>query len=66
MIIKLGLIKLFDQRVDICDELKQVGEACPLSKGVFELQKEVDIPGGIPPGTFSFIFPSYSCFIVYR
>ena len=47
--VKLGIIKLYDQRVDLCKEVHEIGEQCPFNKGVLNLEKIVDIPRAVPP-----------------
>lgn len=50
--VKWGMIKLIHQKVDFCEQLKEVNETCPLEKGVMKVYKEVAIPSQVPPGTF--------------
>ncbi|KAJ3087286.1 Phosphatidylglycerol/phosphatidylinositol transfer protein [Quaeritorhiza haematococci] len=50
--VKLGLVKLFDGRIDFCEEIKQVGEECPIPKGPLGIAKTVDIPSELPPGRY--------------
>jgi len=50
--VKWGMIKLIHQKVDFCEQLKEVNETCPLEKGVMKVYKEVAIPQQVPPGTF--------------
>ena len=46
--VKLGFIGLLDQDMDLCEQIKNVGRACPLPEGPFELEHTVDIPGEAP------------------
>jgi len=47
--VKYGFIKLINQQVDFCEQLKQVDEKCPLEKGDMTILKEVEIPKEVPP-----------------
>ena len=46
---KLGFIQLVDQDFDLCDQIKNVGEECPLRKGPISVDKNFDIPQELPP-----------------
>ncbi|KAI8594014.1 ML domain-containing protein [Geranomyces variabilis] len=50
--VKLGLIKLVDTRLDLCDETKKIDEECPIEKGPLNVNTDVKIPGEIPPGNY--------------
>ena len=45
--VKYGLITLIRQTADLCDQMKEVDEKCPLS-GSKAITKEVDIPKEVP------------------
>jgi hypothetical protein len=47
--VKYGLIRLINQKADLCDQIKNVDLECPLKKGETILTKEVDLPREIPP-----------------
>ncbi|KAJ3091830.1 Phosphatidylglycerol/phosphatidylinositol transfer protein [Quaeritorhiza haematococci] len=49
----MGVIKLLDIGLDLCEELKYVGRECPLKEGPLELSHDLDIPNEIPPGKFT-------------
>jgi hypothetical protein len=49
--VKLGIIKLFDDVVDMCEQLKNVQVDCPISAGPLTIQRTVDIPREVPPVT---------------
>lgn len=51
--VKYGLIKLISQTIDLCDEVERVDLECPIKKGRLILQKSVDLPSQIPPGTYT-------------
>ena len=42
--VKYGLITLIKQEADLCDNLPKIDITCPVDKGLFTLDKEVDIP----------------------
>ena len=46
--VKYGLIRLINQRADLCEQMKNVDEDCPLS-GEKTITKDVDLPKEIPP-----------------
>ncbi|KAG8531652.1 uncharacterized protein KY384_003283 [Bacidia gigantensis] len=48
LVIKYGLITLIKTTADLCDQMKEVDEECPL-KGTKTIRKEVDIPKEVPP-----------------
>ncbi|KAI5855966.1 putative Phosphatidylglycerol/phosphatidylinositol transfer protein [Tricharina praecox] len=50
--VKYGLITMFKQTADICDNLNQVDLECPVKAGKLTLTKAIDIPNQIPPGTY--------------
>ena len=47
--VKYGLIRLINQKADLCDQIKNVDLECPLKKGETEITKDVDLPKEIPP-----------------
>ncbi|KAG9293710.1 hypothetical protein G9A89_019047 [Geosiphon pyriformis] len=51
--VKLGLIRLLQQKMDLCDELNKVEKNCPLEAGNQTLQTVVELPKEIPPGKYS-------------
>jgi len=46
--VKYGLITLINQRADLCEQMENVDEKCPL-EGVKTITKEVNIPKEVPP-----------------
>ncbi|KAL9100295.1 MAG: hypothetical protein Q9163_004313 [Psora crenata] len=46
--VKYGLITLINSKVDLCDQMKEVDEQCPLA-GSKVIKKDVNIPKGVPP-----------------
>ena len=42
--VKYGLITLIKQEADLCDNLPKIDITCPIKKGLFTLNKDVDIP----------------------
>ena len=46
--VKYGLIKLISLKIDLCEQMSQVNESCPLS-GKKRITKEVEIPSEVPP-----------------
>lgn len=49
--VKYGLIRLINQRTDLCEQMKNIDEECPLS-GEKTITKDVDLPKEIPPVRF--------------
>ncbi|CAG8644759.1 2861_t:CDS:2 [Ambispora gerdemannii] len=59
--VKLGLIKLLSQRMDLCEQVEKVDKKCPLEAGPQTLQKTVELPKEIPPGKYfvdAFVYTS--------
>ncbi|KAG0234471.1 Phosphatidylglycerol/phosphatidylinositol transfer protein [Actinomortierella wolfii] len=52
VLVKLGLIKLVQLKLDFCEESAKVGKPCPLEPGEHTLQHEVELPKEIPPGIY--------------
>ena len=46
--VKYGLIRLINQKTDLCEQMSNVDEECPLS-GEKTITKDVDLPKEIPP-----------------
>lgn len=46
--VKYGLITLINQKADLCEQMKNVDEKCPL-KGEKVVTTDVDLPKEIPP-----------------
>jgi hypothetical protein len=42
-------VRLFYQKVDLCDQMKEIDKQCPIEKGVTTIKKSVDLPKEIPP-----------------
>jgi len=59
LVVKYGLIKLISQTADLCEQMQNVDEKCPL-KGVKTITKEVDLPKEIPPGRYNVVADVYT------
>lgn len=46
--VKLGFIGLYNEDLDLCEQIKNVKRECPLPKGPFELSHTVEIPWEAP------------------
>lgn len=46
--VKYGLITLINTKADLCEQMKEVDETCPLN-GAKDFTKEVTLPKEIPP-----------------
>ncbi|KAL6717167.1 Phosphatidylglycerol/phosphatidylinositol transfer protein [Lecanora helva] len=57
--VKYGLIRLINQRADLCEQMKNVDEECPLSGGK-TITKDVDLPKEIPPGSYTVLADVYT------
>jgi len=57
--VKYGLIRLINQRADLCEQMKNVDEECPLS-GAKTITKNVDLPKEIPPGKYTVLADVYT------
>ena len=52
--VKYGLISLIKQKTDLCEQMSNVDEECPLS-GEKTITKDVELPTTIPPVTQSLL-----------
>ncbi|KAL9060991.1 MAG: hypothetical protein Q9206_000789 [Seirophora lacunosa] len=57
--VKYGLITLINTKADLCEQMKQVDEECPLD-GAKAFTKSVTLPKEIPPGTYSVLADVYN------
>ena len=46
---------MFNSDIDLCDSLKdaETDFKCPLAAGHYTIDQKVDMPGNVPPGTFT-------------
>ncbi|TPX39739.1 hypothetical protein SeLEV6574_g07012 [Synchytrium endobioticum] len=51
--VKLGLIKLFEQRLDICEQIKQIDLECPIQKGYHVIERSIQVPNELPTGKYT-------------
>ncbi|TPX30113.1 hypothetical protein SmJEL517_g06246 [Synchytrium microbalum] len=51
--VKLGLIKLFEQRLDLCEEIKRIDVECPILKGYQVIERTIDLPNELPAGKYN-------------
>ncbi|MCJ1300029.1 Phosphatidylglycerol/phosphatidylinositol transfer protein [Hypocenomyce scalaris] len=58
--VKYGLIRLINQTADLCDQLKNVDQDCPVKKGETKITKDVDLPNQIPPGQYTVLADVYT------
>jgi len=58
--VKYGLIRLINQRADLCEQIKNVDLECPLEKGETIITKEVELPKEIPPGKYTVLADVYT------
>ncbi|KAI4120482.1 MAG: hypothetical protein LQ338_006992 [Usnochroma carphineum] len=57
--VKYGLITLVNTKADLCDQMKEVDETCPLD-GAKAFTKRVTLPKEIPPGTYTVLADAYT------
>ncbi|KAL8874042.1 MAG: hypothetical protein Q9174_000582 [Haloplaca sp. 1 TL-2023] len=57
--VKYGLITLVNTKADLCEQMKEVDETCPL-EGPKAFVKEVTLPKEIPPGTYTVLADVYT------
>ncbi|KAL8642436.1 MAG: hypothetical protein Q9228_000864 [Teloschistes exilis] len=57
--VKYGLITLVNTKADLCEQMKEVDETCPL-RGVKDFTKEVTLPKEIPPGKYTVLADVYT------
>ncbi|KAI8051352.1 ML domain-containing protein [Syncephalis plumigaleata] len=52
VIVKYGLIQLIKQTYDLCENVSQANISCPIGPGEITLERSVDLPKEIPPGSY--------------
>ena len=52
--VKYGLIRLVNQRADLCEQVGNVDLECPIKKGKTTITKDVELPSEIPPVSYIF------------
>ncbi|KAI4245979.1 MAG: hypothetical protein L6R40_002195 [Gallowayella cf. fulva] len=57
--VKYSLITLINTKADLCEQMKQVDESCPL-QGPKDFIKDVTLPKEIPPGTYTVLADVYT------
>ncbi|KAL8659623.1 MAG: hypothetical protein Q9226_000328 [Calogaya cf. arnoldii] len=57
--VKYGLITLVKTQADLCEQMKEVDESCPLN-GAKDFTKDVTLPKEIPPGTYTVLADAYT------
>ncbi|QLL34384.1 hypothetical protein HG536_0G02450 [Torulaspora globosa] len=61
--VRLGYIKLLTQTYDLCETLEENnvdGLTCPLTAGLYNVVKEVEIPAEVPPGKYVVLARAYN------
>lgn len=49
VVVKYGkYVTILNQSFDLCDNVNQVDQECPIDQGRYVLSKSVDIPSGVP------------------
>jgi ML domain len=49
VLVKYGVVKILQKRFDLCEQAGQVNKSCPVEKGDFTIDKDVELPKEIPP-----------------
>ncbi|KAL8890805.1 MAG: hypothetical protein Q9215_002109 [Flavoplaca cf. flavocitrina] len=57
--VRYGLITLVKTTADLCEQMKEVDESCPL-EGIKDFTKDVTLPKEIPPGTYTVLADVYT------
>ncbi|KAL8761343.1 MAG: hypothetical protein Q9184_002537 [Pyrenodesmia sp. 2 TL-2023] len=57
--VKYGVITLIKTEADLCEQMKEVDEKCPL-EGAKAFTKKVSLPKQIPPGTYAVLADVYT------
>jgi hypothetical protein len=53
LVVKYGLIRLINQKADLCEQTEKADLKCPIEKGHLSVTKSVDIPRQVPPGKYA-------------
>ncbi|KAH8680999.1 ML domain-containing protein [Xylariales sp. PMI_506] len=51
--VKYGLIRLINQKMDLCEQTEKADLECPIEAGILSITKDVDIPNEVPPGKYT-------------
>lgn len=54
--VKYGLIRLINQKTDLCEQVSNVDLECPIKKGKIVITKDVTLPKEIPPVRTTFVW----------
>ncbi|KAL8780486.1 MAG: hypothetical protein Q9213_006446 [Squamulea squamosa] len=57
--VKYGLITLINTKADLCEQMKEVDESCPL-EGAKDFTKDVTLPKEIPRGSYTVLADVYT------
>ncbi|KAI4282700.1 MAG: hypothetical protein L6R38_002747 [Xanthoria sp. 2 TBL-2021] len=57
--VKYGVITLINTKADLCEQMKEVDESCPL-EGAKDFTKDVTLPKEIPRGTYTVLADVYT------
>ncbi|KAM3508716.1 hypothetical protein MY10362_000997 [Beauveria mimosiformis] len=58
--VKYGLIRLLTTTADLCEQIGNVDLKCPVKAGDQTIEKTVELPAEIPPGTYTVIADVYN------
>ena len=59
--VKYGLIRIINQKADLCETVKKADLECPLEKDKeVKLTQEVNLPKEIPPGKYTAVADVYT------
>ncbi|KAI9487665.1 MAG: ML domain-containing protein [Benjaminiella poitrasii] len=53
IVVKYGVVRLFQKKFDFCDKIQEIDEKCPIPKGDLTFTKVVSLPKEIPPGKYT-------------
>ncbi|CAJ0913497.1 8691_t:CDS:2 [Entrophospora sp. SA101] len=60
VVIKYGIMKIYEIRLDLCEKAPEVDENCPIEKGNHTVDKSVEIPGNVFPGSYNMYVNAYN------
>ncbi|CAO3681149.1 unnamed protein product [Umbelopsis vinacea] len=53
LVVKYGVVKLLQKRLDLCEQAKEIDRECPIPAGEFSFTKSVELPNEIPGGKYT-------------
>lgn len=60
VLVKYGIMTLYSKRIDLCEQAHEIDESCPIEKGNHTIDRLVQLPGKIFPGSYNLYVNAYN------